>query len=250
MKNLKDVIDMNTIAHYTDINQLSTEQLSNATKMKIMGYLRHSDFLEAGVFANWLKNTFTDDPIPATGTFFNDDKWRWRDDLWLYVRDYDIKLPNDFIQDVLSFYEHQGTSPIPYQDRIVIYDEEDEFEKHHHGRKMGYYWHKETQLEIDKTKCSVEMSLMPCQFDANKRKVFFPILIFIEDNYNGRSNLYIKAEYHMDLCTGDIYLHKSDNSYTTEIERIIFHYISEENLPSQIDSFLERDVRAGMPIIR
>lgn len=94
----------NDSPHITELPR-STEPLPFHLKSDIIRYLRNGDFKHIGFMTHsQLINEFTGKPMNAFASGFYDDKYIWRDDLWIYFRDYDVKLPDDFIQHIQEFF--------------------------------------------------------------------------------------------------------------------------------------------------
>ena len=134
--NVKPVIEYSTdiksdIGVPPLITQLPTKLYDDKTRFLLMSYLRNKDFISIGILFDFARDAFTGNPMPATGCIFNDGKWRWKDDLWLYIRDHDVAVPQEFINDVMKFFNNGGkVSLYPYDgDKIPGYmdDHQDEF---------------------------------------------------------------------------------------------------------------------------
>lgn len=88
----------------TPIAVLPTREYSTSTKLELISYLTNRGFLRLSSFLFNLPNGFTGEEWEATGSLFSDGEWKWRDDLWLYLRDYDIALPDEFIEHVHDYF--------------------------------------------------------------------------------------------------------------------------------------------------
>lgn len=246
---------MKDLVEYTsknfDITTAPREVLSPWSRIRVLGYLRHRDFLIAGVSGNFLIDAFTGDKMPATGTCFTDGKWKWRDDLWLYVRDYDIALPPEFIDDVISFYKHGGTDPVPCMSDITISDL-DQYEKHHKGRRLDWIWNDVFEMQLGEVPCICEISLLPFEVHWDSQKVFYPLVIYIEDaaNYDNKNIIYIKARYRLWAEDGKLELAEEDDTYVDSIKQIISEHVSNVDLLNKARAGLTNDYRKGIPVDR
>lgn len=94
---------------YPSIILLPCEPIAPEIKKLVYDYLTNKDFLEWTTFGVGLVDSFTGKIMnDAWGRSFTDEEYRWQDDLPAYFVKYDVKLPNEFIQHVLNFYEAGG----------------------------------------------------------------------------------------------------------------------------------------------
>lgn len=98
-------------------SELEIAPLPLDEKQKVVDYLQNLDFRGTSFLQGPLTDAFTGELMPAKGNGFNDGTWYWYDDLWFYVDKHDVKLPDDFVQHVLDFYESGGKvekKPLPF----------------------------------------------------------------------------------------------------------------------------------------
>lgn len=81
------------------------EKLPRKTKLRVMYYLANCIFQKGAVIGAHLVSPFTNEEINAYGSYLMDDEYKWQDDLWIYVRDQDLKLPAEFIEKVNKFFD-------------------------------------------------------------------------------------------------------------------------------------------------
>lgn len=104
-------------------SELEIEPLVPEVKQKAVDYLQNRAFYGASFLRRPLTDAFTGKLMPAKGAGFNDGTWFWHDDLWCYVENHDVKLPEEFVQHVLKFYEGGGKvkkKPLPFTDEELL----------------------------------------------------------------------------------------------------------------------------------
>lgn len=245
-KTTKAVLEYSTpysMNDYPLITSLPQCVYDKKTRQLIMRYLRNSDFIGVSVFGVRVQDAFTGEKMPARGTFLTDGIWKWTDDLWLYVRDYDIALPDEFVEHVKSFFEDttKEVHLIPYHGDLMLFEGECEFVRHYKGRVNNYLWHDETlQIVIDGTKCFVDISVFHLQFDIVKREGFFPIVVYVEDKKRV-SQVYERLDFQLFL-DGTIFHEdqKTKNLETPQVKEI-YEYIKNLGLEENIDIFIEKE---------
>lgn len=95
------------------LDDIPREKLPRSTKLHVLYYLSNNDFRGLNVLGHRTSNVFTGEVINAYGTVLSDKEYIWDDDLWIYVRDYDLKLPEKFIEKVEHFFnEGHAINPI------------------------------------------------------------------------------------------------------------------------------------------
>lgn len=98
------------------IRNLPTEKLPDDVKEKTLDYMFNNDFRHWYMLGGYADtDAFTGNSMPTYSTQLNDGEYTWFDNLAMYVLRYDVKLPQSFVDHVLSFYEQDGEI-IPYFD--------------------------------------------------------------------------------------------------------------------------------------
>lgn len=107
-----------SVLNYVDDNpdaenficRLPRERMSDEAKDMVLNYLNNADFRFLSSWHMPSTDPFNGKHMWDKGILFHDkSKFCWTDKLSLYVRDHDVKLPDDFIQHVLAFYADGGT---------------------------------------------------------------------------------------------------------------------------------------------
>lgn len=124
MKTKNKAVELKEVINYTKnkkrvsetcpyITDCEKEKLPVKTKMRAICYLANNDFRGLSIVGAHLTSPFTGKKINAFGTVLSDDEYVWTDDLWIYVRDHDLKLPDEFIEKVNAYFDSgNGTTPI------------------------------------------------------------------------------------------------------------------------------------------
>lgn len=99
-------------SQYGSLEDIPREKLARPVKLHVLYYLSNNDFRGLTVLGARKKDIFSGKEINAYGTVLSDKEYIWDDDLWIYVRDYDLKLPEDFIKKVEQFF-HEGNTITP-----------------------------------------------------------------------------------------------------------------------------------------
>lgn len=233
------------------IANIPRKTYTQSQRVRIMGYLRNADFIQASNFSSKIYDEFTNEPMPASGSMFSDGKWSWRDDLWLYVRDYDVELPQEFVQDVETFYQ-QGKRPnaTPYKGRLTLYENgDDEFAKHYKGRKSNYIWHRgDIRIDMDGVPCNIDIEMSHLAFSLKRRQAFFPVSAYIEDELR-QNILYLKETYRL-YIDGSIEIDARNSSIPVDVSSQILSILNHENFVDKIDDFIDKENIAivGLPL--
>lgn len=92
------------------IVSLPTQKLDDKTKTQVIDYLLNTAFYHWRMMGEHTYDidAFTGETMQSQGIGMNDGLYRWQDNLPFYVRDYDIKIPDDFIEHVKNFYNTGG----------------------------------------------------------------------------------------------------------------------------------------------
>lgn len=233
-----------------DITELPRKEMPDLDRWKIMLYLRNTDFITIGALLNPCVDAFTGEPMHGTSkTYFDDGNWCWMDSLWIYFRDYDIVLPEEFITRVEKFYDDGGHPNVPSKWEYKLFDHGSEYERHHKGRNANPLWKEEFEIRVKKTICHGEVLVLPMEFHQDSQQLFFPVMAYIEDDYYGKSDIYLKARYRM-LMDGTLILESASYDYTRKIEKIVNKRIEAAHLDDLFQSFIEKDIRSAIPISR
>lgn len=95
--------------------------LPDDVKNQVLKYLANACFVSAQNRGTKSPiNAFTQDSmLEVHGNFMSDGKWKWCDTLIIYVRDYDVELPRDFVEDVSLFFSSGGTVTLIEDARVL-----------------------------------------------------------------------------------------------------------------------------------
>ena len=100
-------------SHSTDfLVNSSILRLSDNTKAHVLFYLANNEFRALSVIGKHIRNIFTQEEINAYGTVLDDGEYTWSDDLWIYVQNYDLELPQRFVDKVERFFVDKSLADI------------------------------------------------------------------------------------------------------------------------------------------
>ena len=105
-------------SYYPMITDLPVAVLPETQKQEVLKYLSNKDFQAILIGGTEpLIDAFTGEKIrEVRNDFMRDGKWSWRLELLIYVRDHDVALPKEFLDDVKAFFEN-GNETIPVEDK-------------------------------------------------------------------------------------------------------------------------------------
>lgn len=85
------------------------ETLPSDVKDKVIDYMFSDDFRGWHMVGGYSDtDAFTGRSMHTYSTQLNDGEYVWFDNLALYVKNYDVKLPECFVEHVMEFYENGG----------------------------------------------------------------------------------------------------------------------------------------------
>lgn len=87
---------------YPSITELPRIPLEEKTKQIVLDYMTNPDFITWRTFGVAPTSAFTGKMLHCNGNLLDDGVYYWGDDLPEYVRDWDIQLPSEFVEHVLS----------------------------------------------------------------------------------------------------------------------------------------------------
>lgn len=90
------------------VTKIPRQVLPKEQKEKILDYLFNKDFLYLNGGIPGYPNAFTGEAMETIGNGFRDENYSWTDRLPIYIRDYDIQLPDSFVEHVEQFYLEGG----------------------------------------------------------------------------------------------------------------------------------------------
>lgn len=99
---------INSHAVLPSITEFACDRLDDSTKEKVIDYMLNMPF------TSWIEmcgpdtDAFTGEPQFTYSAQITDGTYVWFDNLAAYVYKYDVKLPDDFIEHVLEYYENGG----------------------------------------------------------------------------------------------------------------------------------------------